>query len=160
MPTAPSTPRGGDVIPAPTGEAVALHSSTVQVYESMIEAVPDAGADGIEGILDALARATDVRDLDAPWRSAGLDAYLNVELTVTGIRKLPSDYAGGLSWFLIIDGATADGEVVSITTGATMVVAQLVRAFALGGLPVRVIPRQSERPSRNGYYPQHLEILG
>jgi hypothetical protein len=127
----------------------------------MIESVPDAGGDGFEGILRALAMATDVLDLDAPWRSQGLGELINTPLVLTGIRKMPSDYPGGLPWFLVADGAiAATGETVTFTTGSVSVVAQLVNAWRLEKFPLRVIPRQAERPSRSGYFPQHLEIVG
>lgn len=152
---------GGDgSIPATDEHPIVLRPSVVEAYESMITSVPEAGADGFDSILAALAMATDVADLDAPWRSTGLTAVANVPIRVTGIRKMPSDFPGGLPWFLIIDGAIIDtGETVAITTGAVSVVAQLVKAWALDAFPLDVVPRIAARPSRSGYFPQHLEIV-
>lgn len=149
----------GAVVPV-TGESPAVLSPhVVDAYEAMIESVPEAGGDGFESILEAIAMAQDARELDAPWRSNGLDELANVPLVVTGIRKMPSDYPGGLPWFLVIDGAVrATGERVTVTTGAVSVVAQLVKAHQLGAFPLVVIPRVSARPSRSGYYPVHLEV--
>lgn len=143
----------------PDGPPMAIAPAVVEIYSSWLAAVPDAGGDGMDGILAALAMATDPADLDAPWRSAGLELVVNVPLRITGIRKLPSDYPGGLPYFLVIDGAvTETGETISITTGSVSVVAQLVKAHALGAFPLNVIPRKAERASKAGYYPMHLEI--
>jgi len=153
-----SAAREGQVIT--TGDPLALDPGTVDAYASMLASVPDAGGDGFESMLIQLAQAQDARELDAPWRSVGLEAYRNTPLVITGIRKMPSEFEGGLPWFLILDAAVlGTGEVVSITTGAVSVVAQLARAWALGAFPLRVIPRQSDRPSKAGYYPQHLEVM-
>ena len=155
-----ATATSSDVIPAPEGGPVALRPDVVEAYEAMIETVPEAGADGFESILRALALAGDVTDLDAPWRSTGLTELANVPIRLTGIRKMPSDYPGGLPWFLVMDGAIIDtGETIAVTTGAVSVVAQLVKAWSLGAFPLDVIPRIADRPSRSGYYPQHLEIV-
>lgn len=137
-----------------------IRRELVDAYSAMIADVPESGGDGMEGILLALSQATDVADLDAPWRTAGLDDYLNQRLRVIAIRKVPSEYDGGLPWFLVMDAAVVgSGELVTITTGAVSVVAQLVKAWALGAFPLTVIPRQADRPSRAGFYPQHLEIV-
>jgi hypothetical protein len=74
---------------------------------------------------------------------------------------MESEFAGGLPFFLIVDAADLEtGELVTITTGAVSVVAQLAKAHQLGQIPGwRVVPRQAERPSASGYYPQHLEVM-
>lgn len=159
MASSSSTAARGEVITGEDGPTI-LPPAVVESYEAMIADVPEAGADGFASILAALALATDPADLDAPWRSQGLGDLVNVPVRVTGIRKMPSDYPGGLPWFLVIDGAIIEtGETVAVTTGAVSVVAQLVKAHQLGAFPLDVIPRQSERPSRSGYFPQHLEVV-
>lgn len=151
----------GDVVPLPEGPPQVIRRDVVEAYEAMIASVPDAGQDGVDGILAAIATAVDIRDLDEPWRSAGLEKLINVPIVVTGIRKVPSSFQGGLPWFLVIDaGIVATGELTTITTGSVSVVAQLVKAHQLGAFPLRVIPRQADRPSAAGYFPQHLEIVG
>lgn len=142
-------------------EPRAIQGDVIAAYESMIVDVPDAGGDGIEGILLAIATATSAAELDEPWRAGGLGRYVDEPIVVTGIRKMPSDFgAGGLAWFLIVDGAVrATGEKVAATTGSISVVAQLVKAHNLGLFPLTVIPRLSKRPTADGYFPQHLEVV-
>lgn len=150
----------GAPVPTTTDAPQVLGRDVVAAYEAMIADVPEAGGDGFASILTAIAAADHPDDLDAPWRSGGLEEFINQPLIIQGIRKMPSDYQGGLPWFLIADCVViSTGELVSITTGAVAVVAQLAKAHSLGAFPWRVIPRQSERPSKSGYYPQHLEVV-
>lgn len=137
-----------------------LSGEIVSSYESMLASVPDAGEGSFERILQQIASATDKAALDAPWRSSGLEEYANVELAILSIAKMPSDFPGGLPWFLVIDAMIpATGEALTITTGAVSVVAQLVKAWALGAFPLRVVPIVAERASRSGYHPVHLQLV-
>jgi hypothetical protein len=138
-----------------------IRGDIITAYEAMLAEVPDAGNEGIEGILEQIATATSATELDEPWRAGGLGKFVDTPLVVTGIRKMPSDFGSGLAFFLVVDGAVrATGEKVAVTTGSVSVVAQLVKAWSLGAFPMAVIPRLSKRPTKDGYYPQHLEIVG
>lgn len=151
-------------LPAPTtpaeGEVVTLPAELEARYASLLEAIPEAGGDAVASILEAIAEAERPEDLDAPWRADGLGAYLGRRIVITAVRRLPSEYEGGLRWFLVLEGADAlTGERIVATTGSVSVVAQLAKAVALDALPLEVIPRAAERPSKAGYRPQHLEIV-
>jgi hypothetical protein len=151
-----------DQLPVPVSDSapVVLDDRIAAMYDAMIATVPEAGGDGIDNILVQIAQAADVADLDAPWRSTGLVELRNIPIRVTAIRRIASDYAGGLPWFLVVDAAVrATGETVTFTTGAVSVVAQLVKAWSMGAMPLDVVPRVAERASKNGYYPQHLEVI-
>lgn len=143
------------------GSAVVIRPETIQAFAAMATDIPEAGGDGFDALLAQIIGAEDTADLDAPWRSDGLTALLNVPLRIDGLRRMPSEYGGGLPFFLIVQAADlTTGEAVTVTTGAVSVVAQLVKAWSLGAIPGwRVIPRQAERPSSSGYYPQHLEVM-
>ena len=159
MASTATAPEGANV-PATQDGPTVLSAGVIAAYEAMIETVPESGGDGMDSILEAIAQAESPDDLDAPWRSAGLEDYINVPLVIRAIRKVPSDYQGGLPWFLVADAVVVPtGELVTITTGAVAPVAQLVRAYHQGWLPWTVIPRQSDRASKSGYYPQHLEAV-
>lgn len=145
--------------PTDASGAVQLSPNAVKAYESMLAAVPDVDAGSYERILETIAGATDLAGLDAPWRSDGMGAYIDQPLLVRGIAKAPSDFAGALPWFLVVDAVKADtGEAARFTTGSVNVVAQLVKAYAMGAFPVAVIPRQSDRPTKDGYHPQRLQF--
>lgn len=156
--------RDSDQAPRPNGDAdqapVPVNPQVIAAYESMIASVPEAGQDGFERILEVIAQAGDVRDLDAAWRSRGLEELAGVPLTIRSIKKMPSDFDSGLPWFLVVEAVNeVTGEPVTVTTGAVSVVAQLVKAWSMGAFPLRARPVVAERPSKSGYYPQHLEIL-
>lgn len=150
---------GADLIDATGGDGVQLSSQAVQPYESLLAAVPDAGGAGYDGILAQIAAATTVEELDAPWRTFDTDALIGVPLVIQSIAKSPSSYLGGLGHFLVVHGAFRQtGEAVTFTTGAVGIVAQLVKAFAIGAFPLNATVRESAggREGRNA--PQYLEI--
>lgn len=139
---------------------VGVSQSVVQVYQAMIDQVPDAGQDGMEGILAQLAEATDVGQLDEPWRSGGLGELASRPLRIDSIAKMPAEFDGPIPYFLIVRGYLADtGEKFTASTGAVSVVGQLVRAYAIGAFPLACVLRIADRPSAAGYFPQHLEMI-
>lgn len=152
--------------PAATGKDTAIaprlvHGDVIAVYESILEDVPDAGGEGIEAILEQLAAAGSVAELNSPWEAGGLKGYVDTPLVVTGIRKMPSDFDGGLSYFLVIDGAVrATGEKIAATSGSISVVAALLRCYNMGAFPVVAIPRYAKRETKDGNRPMHLEFPG
>lgn len=156
----PQDPQGDDA-PPPEYSVTPIRNDIVEVYEAMIATIPEAGGDGLSNILEAIATAGDIRDLDEPWRSSGLEKWINKRIRILGLRRIASSYQGGLPFFLVIDaGDVKTGELMTITTGAVSVVAQLAKAYQLGAIPFDCIPRQSQRASKGGFYPQHLEIVG
>lgn len=137
-----------------------LPDDVVARFDEMVAGIPDAGGAGMEGILTMIAAATRPEQLDAPWSADGLGEYVGKRLTVTGLRKMASEYDGGLPWYLIVTGTDQTGADFTATTGSVSVVGQLIRAHAGGWLPLGVIPRLARKPSANGYYPMHLDIVG
>lgn len=159
MTTETEAPTGAEQ--APSNGAVAIRPDVVEAYMALAAGIPEAGGDGAESILLQILATEDPAALDAPWRADGLRAFLGHPLRVDGLRRMPSEFGGGLPFFLVVDAADlGTGEKVTVTTGAVSVVAQLAKAFALGLIPGwRVVPREAERPSSSGYYPQHLEVM-
>lgn len=149
-----------DVAATNGGQSAPISADAVAPFEGYLAAVPDAEGAGYESILAQIDQAQSITDLDAPWRTSGLEAYKDRQLVVRGIRKMPSDFAGGLMWFLVVDAVEkVTGERVTFTTGAIGVVAQLVKAHALDAFPLTVVPKQSERVTRSGYHVWHLEVM-
>ncbi len=138
-----------------------IGSRASEALTAALLTIPETSDDGYERLLLQLAAAEDAADLGAPWRAGGMTQYLDRPLEVRALRRIPSDYDGGLPFFLVVDaGDLLTGELVTFTTGAVSVVAQLAKASQLGAIPGwRVIPRQSDRPSSSGFYPQHLEVM-
>lgn len=117
----------------------------------------DAGARIAASVFDATAPT----DLDTAWESRDFGALIDLPVKVTALRKAISDYGDGPGFYLICDVVDlSTGEVQVVTTGAVSVMAQLVKAHSAGWLPLACTLRESSRPSKAGYRPQHLEILG
>lgn len=148
-----------DVGSLPSG--VVIPNQAIEAFAAMAVSIPEAGDGGFDGILTQLLETSDPAALDAPWRSDGLTELLGRRLRIDGLRRMESEYDSGLPFFLIIQAADLEtGETITATTGAVSVVAQLTRAWSLGLIPGwRVIPRQADRPSKSGYFPQHLEVM-
>lgn len=143
-------------VPVPVRQ---VKGDVITYFEAILTEIPDAGGEGVENILEQIAAANDVTGLDEPWRAGGLGKYVDRPLRIDGIRKLPSDFGSGLSYFLVVDGADLEtGEKVVATTGSMSVVGQLAKAWALGAFPCVVIPRLAKRKTKDGFYPQHLEF--
>jgi len=154
-----STTNTGTGVMVPPDAGLTIRDDLVDTYTTMMLAVPEAGGEGMDNILDQLARATTVAQLDQPWRSGGLGDYRDRPIIITGMRRMPSDYTGGLGWFLVLDIVDpSTGETAVVTTGSMSVVAQLVKAWVMDAFPLAVIPRLSRKPTKDGFYPQHLDI--
>ena len=156
-----NTPAAPAPAPEPVAAPMVIRPELVAAVEMMMDTIPEAGGDAFESIIGTIMGVSDIRDLDAPWRSAGLGELANQNIRVNAIRKSPSDFPGGLPFFLLVDvSVIATGELLTVTTGAVSVVVQLAKAHHLGALPLVCIPRVADRPSKSGNFPMHLEMVG
>lgn len=127
---------------------------------ALIQGVPDAEGDAEQRIIEALLNARDIQDLNKPWESGSLSKWKDTVLTVTELSKMPSDKDQAMGYFLVLRGTvrgTGEPFVASTSSHATM--ASLVRLWLADAFPVDVIPRKADKPSRSGFYPEHLEIV-
>jgi hypothetical protein len=132
----------------------------VQEWQPVIASIPDAGGDGELNIVLSVLKADSVDAIDSPWNSSGLLDYVDKPITVTGIRKSPSDFSDGFGFFLLVDCLREDGASrFTLTTGSVSVVAQLIKMHALKAFPRTVIPREAAKLSAAGYRPVHLELV-
>lgn len=148
-----------DNLPAERVGTIMTRLESLQLtIQPLLDDVPDSNADddAYIRIMEQLAGAETLADLQAPWDSNGLAKYIDQSLWVNDIRKSPSDKPGGFSHFLLLDCKTRDGELVTLTTSAGAVVVQLLKARALGQIPVLVIPRAKK--TKRGFEAQHLEF--
>ena len=147
-----------DLIPANATDAqIARANAMAAQIERWLEKVPTGGGDGILGILEQIAAAENPDQLDRAWNSAGFGQWLGYALEISNPRKLPSDIAGGISFYLLVDAVVKHtGEFVTLTTGSYAIMAQILVAHDRGWLPRTFIPEQADEPTENGFYPQHL----
>lgn len=126
----------------------------------LIAGIPDAPDDAEARIIEAVLNAQDLKDIDAPWRSGSLSKHKDTVLTITEVSKLPSDKDQAIGYFLVLRGTVrGTGEPFVASTSSHAVLAQLTRLWLAGAFPIDVILRKADKPSRNGFYPEHLEIV-
>lgn len=148
-----------DVEPRGNGQIATLEHVNAELTRRL-EAVPDAPDDGGASLFMALLNVTSWKDLDTPWSAKGLGKFKDLLVVITAVHKMPSDLPDGPGWYLVAHGATeATGEECTFTTSSVAIMIQLIIAQTNGWLPLTVIPRVAEKPTKRGFYPQHLEIV-
>lgn len=141
-------------------ELAIMNDQNMAAFESFLSTVPEVDEGSYENILVKLMNASNVYELDSPFTTDSLAEYKDQPIDITSIRQAPSEFAGGLGVYLLIDLVDlGDGSESTVSTGSVSIVAQLVRANTLGLFPLRCIPRVAKKPTKKGYYPQHLEII-
>lgn len=127
-----------------------------QVFGGMLEAIPWGGDAGETFFIDALANAGDLAGLEAPWEATNWGDMEGVPVLVRSLKRMPSDKGGGFGIYLIAEAEDLEtGDGLTLVTGSNAVVAQLVRAHALGLLPVRCALVKGQ-PTKQGTIPQRL----
>ena len=155
----------GEVVNGETG-MVAMNPDTLATIDALASLIPEGGEDAVQRMAEQILSTASANDLDAPWRSLGLRKLNGVPILVTDLKRMPSDFDQGLGFYLIATVAIkASGEILSVSTGSAFVVLQLLRAWGLERqtpgtvFPWGVIPRVSDKPTANGFYPMHLEVI-
>jgi hypothetical protein len=146
-----------------TGTDIQLSDEIVQQFAVMASALEKYDPEGMEKILSDIARANTVEDynkiLDGE-RQLPFDRLVRIDR----VRYAESEFAAGLPFYLVLDGVDINAErTEQWVTGATTVVAMLVRAACMGHLPVVGFAKESDKPTKSGYRPINWtmkEILG
>ena len=143
-----------------TEELAVLAPAVVEAFKRLMSDIPESDPnDATARIVAQILAAETPEELEEPWNGEGMRALSGRLLRITDVRRLPSEFLSGPGWYL---GCTAvlveTGESKFVTTGSLSILAQIGRAVQAGWLPIDVVPREAEKPSRNGYRPMHLEI--
>ena len=138
----------------------ALPKHVMDQFASMAMMLPETESDGGASIITAILSSKDVHELDATWGTKDPDKLVGDNLTILGATRSLSDFKDGLGVFLVVEAVLErTGETVTFTTGSMGIVAQIVRAAALDAFPLRAMIQRADKPTADGYYPQHLKIL-
>lgn len=138
-----------------------LSPETVQRFAQMAMLIPSETTDAVESIVSAILNSPTWEMLSDPWESRSAEELDGKRLRIDGLQRRPSDYRDGLGIFLVVHCTDlANGEKFAWPTGSVSVVAQLVRAYAGGWLPLIAEIIIAERTTENGYRPHHLKFLG
>lgn len=139
-------------------EVAEVSPALLAQFAGMVTIVPDFEAGGGEGIIEQILNAKTLGDIDAPWKG-GRKIPVGPMLYITDIAKSPSDYAGGLPFFLVVTTVLpSSGEVKEYTAGGTMVVAQLVKTYSLGEFPIAGAIVETPLKNRPGQLAQHFAV--
>jgi len=152
--TAPTDQAGTETAPV-------VSQQTLQVFASMAAGIPVADdSEAYESIVSQLLNAAGIDDLNAPWDTEAADRLAGHQLIIQELTRRPSDFIGGLGMYLVAKGVDqASGERFTWTTGSIAIVAQLARAYFLGGLPIIAQVIVGDANPRTGRKPQHLQIV-
>lgn len=141
------------------GEVI-IHGETARQLRELLATIPVDDENGNQRIAEQLLSAKTVVDLNKPWESTGGRELVGREMRVDWVKARPSQYAGGLGAFLVVEFTdTATGEKSIMTTSAMAPIIQLARLHAGGWLPAYCKVIVSERPTEKGFYPYHLQFM-
>lgn len=140
--------------------AVINNERLLAKFAEMAVLIPREDGNGTENILEQILNAETWEALDEPWQSTDVDDILGRRLTLLRAIRRPSSFKDGLGQFVVCfmrDKKT--GKEVVKATGAIAIVAQVARAYALQCFPLEIEWCRADRPTENGYYPQHLAVF-
>ena len=144
-----------------TEVAPVVSAATLQMFAQMAAGIPEADdSEAYESIITQLLTADTVDQLNAPWDTDAAEKLAGHQIRIDELTRRPSDFQGGLGMYLVCKGVDqGTGERVVVTTGAVSVVAQLARAYFVGGLPIIATWVIGDPSPQTGRRPQHLQIV-
>lgn len=156
-----STQPGTQVDDVQRAEVATIEDPKVlQQFAEMAVMIPSDIGGGTESILRKILSAKTWDELDEPWETSDVDDILGKRLKITGVVRRPSTMAGGLGVFLVVHMEDVHtGKKYTKTTGSVSIVGQIAAAYARNWMPILVEWCRAERPTENGFYPQHLKVL-
>lgn len=158
--------RNSDVVPMDESAQAAKSVATItdrallERFAEMAVAIPADMAEGTEEILRTILSAVSWEDVNKPWDVSDVADILGKHLHVTSVTRRPSTFQGGLGMFLVIklyDPKTKKEHVK--TTSSVSVVGQFASLFFLGATAITIEWCRSERPTKAGYYPEHILVI-
>jgi hypothetical protein len=142
------------------GAGAQISERVLRQFADMVAMLPQDDTGGTESIVAQILAAETFEELDSPWSASDTEDLIGTVLTIESVKARRSDYADGLGFYVIATGKVyGTDKPVTFTTGSVSVVAQLVKAYAMGALPLVCTLQQAERPTEKGYRPQHLAIV-
>lgn len=132
--------------------------SALAGYGALIMAIPEAEAsDGSEMIADILM-ATTWEQLNEDSKLPSFDDLAPMTFRVNDITRAPSDIAGGLGWYLLVDCHTAERGDFKVQTSSGVPMAKLIKLYFMGAFPASVSISRAEKATRNGMHPLNLTV--
>lgn len=143
-----------------TGEIVQPGSALQEMIDYVATLEPEDDDAVQERILRSILSATTREDLANAGGTVSTEDLLNVELRCHAIHPAESTFEDGPGFFLHVDVETiANGDRVTLSTGAQDIVAKLVTASKRGWLPFDFTLYRSENRTKAGYYPIFMRTV-
>jgi len=134
-----------------------------KTVEDMILATPGLILTEAEQVSQEIAGrilgASSVTDVLAPQLTTPAEDVVNLPLTLTAVKWLESTLNQGPKVYAVVNAVNRDGQALTITTGASTVLAQLYRLVELDGFPCSARFVKAEKATKAGYYPMWLEAV-
>lgn len=133
----------------------------VEMFAQMVTLIPMENEGDWTNIFEQIFAAERIDSLNAPWDASKVAQLANRPLIIQEAKRRPSDYKAGMGFFLVlkcIDRKT--GDKITVVNGSIAVIAQIVKAYAMGWMPLVAEFIIAERATKSGYHPHHLHVLG
>lgn len=131
-----------------------VRSNSMRLFEeaaaSMVADDPSA-----DDMLVDILTATTVDDI-LGGNAIHLQDIIGTPFTINKATLRESDYDAGLPAFVVLNVTFDGGNNGVVTTGASTVVAQVIRMHQIGVFPQRVNSYKTTKPTKAGYYPVQL----
>jgi hypothetical protein len=145
---------------APESNPVGISPATMKRFADMAAMLPRSEGDGAERIINQILNSQSVQDTNEIWGDLADAAKLvGQELTFETVKVMESDYTDGLGVWLLVEAVKNEtGEAVMFGTGSVSIVGQLVLAYTRDEFPFAGKIVQSDKATKDGYYPQHIKV--
>ena len=136
------------------GELVQYGSAIEELSAYIAGLEPEDDAEVQDRILRSILSASSPEDLVKAGGTVPTEELLNIHLRAHAIHPDESRFESGPGWYLHVDVETvANGDRMTMRTGAADVVVKLVQAARRGWLPLDFKMEKAQAPSKAGYYP-------
>jgi hypothetical protein len=138
-----------------------LSAELVETFSRMAMIIPEPDDNAMENILEQILGASSWEELADPWDTDNAEKLVGKTIRIDRVTRHPSDFSGGIGVFLVMHGVEMrTGEKIAAPVGSLAVMAQLVRAHTAGWLPLFAEMVIADRPTKEGFRPQHLKFVG
>ena len=135
--------------------------TAVERINDFLALAPTVADDPTESMLNAVLAASDPQEWNDLFTSKSLRDSNGATVRINAYRVNPSDFPGGLKFYLVLDVTDLEtGAKGVLTCSSQMAIAQILNAEARVNLPIDVIIREKDKPTRAGFRPIHLEYIG
>lgn len=105
-------------------------------------------------MLDQSMNATTAESLFDEGGTESGKEYVNRPFRLDTVKFRNSDLEGGIGIYVIMEGVTASGEIVAVSSSSTNVVVKCIKGLELGAFPRWV--KLTEDTTKKGYKVQNL----